>query len=89
MNYLLSTKGDSCITTIYWYKIAGKKFVSNGVKLNILRVLSMISRNRNDGAFVRVTLLSDSDNTGTARAFASSFSEQVLNLLPDYWLVVK
>jgi EpsI family protein len=87
VNYLLSTKGDSCLTTIYWYQTAGTKVVSNGVRQNIQRFMGMIFRNRNDGAFVRITMLSDRDNAGKAKEFASSFSQRVFSLLPGYWPV--
>jgi EpsI family protein len=89
VNYLLSTKGDSSITTIYWYQSTGTKVLSNGIIQNIQRFKDKVFRNRNDGAFVRVTLLSDRDDAGTARAFAATFSERILDLLPSYWPVEK
>ncbi len=53
VNYLLSTKGDSSITMIYWYQSAGTKVLSNGIRQNIQRFKDMIFRNRNDGALSR------------------------------------
>jgi EpsI family protein len=87
VNYLLSTKEDSIITTIYWYQSAGTKVLSNGIKQNIQRFKDKIFRNRNDGAFVRVTLLSEMTDAETAKSVASTFSERILNLLPYYWPV--
>jgi len=49
----------------------------------------MIFRNRNDGAFVRITLLADKKDGGAAKKRAELFAEQVLNLLPNYWPVEK
>ncbi len=89
VNYLFSTKGDSSITTVYWYQSAGKKVLSNGIKQNIQRFRDMIFRNRNDGAFVRVTIISDKENAGAAKVIATSFSERILDLLPTYWPVEK
>ena len=89
VNYLLSTKGDSSITTIYWYQSAGTKVLSNGIRQNIRRFQDMIFRNRNDGAFVRVTLIADKKDAGTAKIRAESFSEQILNVLPNYWPIEK
>jgi EpsI family protein len=89
VNYLLSSKGDTVITTIHWYQSAGSKVISNGISHNTQRFMGMVLRNRNDGAFVRVTLVSDKTDADAARAFAESFALRILNLLPDYWPVEK
>ncbi len=89
VNYLLSSKGDTVITTIHWYQSAGTKVISNGIRHNVQRFFGMILHNRNDGAFVRVTILSGRENAETARKMAESFSLQVLNLLPRFWPVEK
>jgi len=89
VNYLLSTKGDSSITMIYWYQSAGTKVLSNGIRQNIQRFKDMIFRNRNDGALVQITLVADKKDVGAAKKRAESFSEQILNLLPHYWPVEK
>lgn len=89
VNYLLSTKGDLCITTIYWYQTDLTKVLSNGIKQNIQRFLGMVFHNRNDGAFVRITLLSDREDAESAKTIATSFSEQILNILPNYWPIEK
>jgi hypothetical protein len=89
VNYLLSVKGDSCMTTIHWYQSEGTKVLSNGIRQNIHRFNDMIFRNRNDGAFVQVTFIADKEDAGAARKRAESFSEQILNLLPNYWPIEK
>jgi hypothetical protein len=89
VNYLLSVEGDSCMTMIHWYQSAGTKVLSNGIRQNIQRFQDMIFRNRNDGAFVRITLLADKKDAGAAKKRAELFSEQILNLLPNYWPVEK
>ena len=85
VNCLISSKGDTIMTTIHWYQTAGTKVISNGVRHNIQRFLGMILRNRNDGAFVRITVESDRDSAGGARRLAEAFSLRILNLLPKYW----
>jgi len=89
VNYLLSTKDDSSITAIYWYQSSGTKVLSNGIKQNIERFFGMVFRNRNDGAFVRVTLSAGINDADAARKRVESFSEQILTLLPNYWPVEK
>lgn len=87
VNYLLSSKGDTVITTIHWYQSAGTKVISSGIRHNVQRFFGMVFHNRNDGAFVRVTIVSNREDVGAARAVAESFSLQVLNLLPRFWPV--
>ena len=89
VNYLFSTNGDSSITTLYWYQSAGTNVLSNGIRQNIQRFQDMIFRNRNDGAFVRITLLADTKDAAAAKKRAELFSEQILNILPNYWPVEK
>jgi EpsI family protein len=89
VNYLLSSKGDLSMTTIYWYQSASRKVLSNGIRQNIQRFLDMIFHNRNDGAFVRITLNADRKDAGAAKKRAEYFSEQILNLLPNYWSAEK
>jgi EpsI family protein len=89
VRYLLSSKGDLTLTTVYWYQSAGNKVLSDGIRQNIESFFGMVFRNRNDGAYVQVTLISDKEDTEAAKASAKSFSEQILNLLPNYWPVEK
>lgn len=89
VNYLLSTKDDSSITTVYWYQSAGTKVLSSGIKQNINRFFGMVFLNRNDGAFVRITVLSEKGEAEAAKFLATSFSEQILSMLPNYWPVEK
>jgi len=89
VNYLFSTNGDAGISTCYWYQSAGTKVLSSGIKQNIQRFLDKIFHNRNDGAFVRITILSDKEDVETAKKLAESFSERMLNLLPAYWPIEK
>jgi len=87
VNCLLSSKGDMIMTTIHWYQSAGTKVISNGIRHNVQRFFGMVLHNRNDGAFVQVTVVSGRENRETTRKLAESFSLQVLNLLPRYWPV--
>jgi len=89
VNYIYSTKGDSALITIYWYQSARTKVLSSGIKQNVQRFLGMILHNRNDGAFVRVTIDSDKEGAGEAMKLAKSFSERIVELLPSYWPVEK
>jgi EpsI family protein len=87
VRYLLSSKGDTTLTTICWYQSDARKVLSNGIKQNIESFLGRVFRNRNDGAYVQITVLSDQGETEVAKGIAKSFSEHLLDLLPQYWPV--
>ena len=52
---------------------------------NIQRFTGRLFRNRNDGAFVRVSAISDGNRLKQAKFLVQRFSQEVLNLLPEYW----
>jgi EpsI family protein len=85
VNCIISSKDDTIMTTIHWYQTAGTKVISNGIGHNIQRFIGMLLHNRNDGAFVRVTVVADKDAEVAARMLAETFSLRILNLLPEYW----
>jgi|WetSurMetagenome_2_1015567.scaffolds.fasta_scaffold223023_2 EpsI family protein len=87
VNYLLSTKDDLSLTTIYWYQSAGSKVLATGIKQNIQRFLGLVTHNKNDGAFVRITTLCGTEEAKAAMYRAMSFSEEIMDILPNYWPV--
>lgn len=89
VNYLLALKDDLHMNTIYWYQSAGNKVLSNGVKQNLQRFSGLIFENRNDGALIRVTNTSPIEDTQESLSKAILFSQQIMNILPDYWPVEK
>jgi hypothetical protein len=45
--------------------------------------------NRNDGAFIRVSVFGKEEHLKEANSLAKLFAEKVLDLLPDYWPIEK
>jgi CO/xanthine dehydrogenase FAD-binding subunit len=41
--------------------------------------------NRNDGAFIRVSVFGKEEHLKEASLLVKSFAEKVLDLLPEYW----
>ena len=89
VNYILSRKDNVSTVMLHWYQTAGKKVVSTGLNQNIERFKGRILRNRNDGAFVRITVYSASGDIQIPKQKAEQFAQVVLNLLPGYWPVEK
>lgn len=85
VNYILAGKDGSYETVLHWYQVDGDKVISTGIEQNIQRFWGRVLHNRNDGAFVRVTVLSNDQELEAARIRARSFAEQLLALLPRYW----
>ena len=89
VNYVLARKGDVFETVLHWYQSAGTKVLATGIQKNIQRFLGRILKNRNDGAFVRVSVNTDERHIDEANKLAKLFAERVLALLPNYWPVEK
>ena len=85
VNYILVQKGNIYETVLHWYQSAGTKVLDSGFKQNVQRFIERILRNRNDGAFVRISILTDKDGIEGSSLLLKKFAERVLNLLPQYW----
>lgn len=85
INYVLARKGEVYESVLHWYQSAGTKILATGIQQNIERFIGRVFYNRNDGAFVRVSVLADQKGIEEANLLAKSFTEKVLDLLPEYW----
>jgi EpsI family protein len=85
VNYVLARKGEVYESVLHWYQSAGEKVVATGIQQNIQRFIGRVFYNRNDGAFVRVSVLSEQSGIEEANLLAKSFAENILDLLPKYW----
>ena len=87
INYILSKKGNDYQVVFHWYQSAKTKVLSTGVQQNIQRFVGRIMHNRNDGAFVQITVLSDVKRLEKSRSIGLHFAENIIELLPEYWPV--
>lgn len=87
VNYLLAQKGEMYQTMLHWYQSAGDKVLATGLAQNVQRFLGRLLRNRNDGAFIRVSIVSGPQDLKGDLDLARSFAGEVKNLLPRYWPV--
>lgn len=85
INYVLARKGETFETVLHWYQSAGNKVLSTGIQQNIQRFIGRVFYNRNDGAFVRVSVFGKEEYLKEADSLAKSFAEKILDLLPNYW----
>jgi len=85
VNYILARKGETFETVLHWYQSAGTKVLATGIHRNIQRFLGRVFHNRNEGAFVRVSVFSREKQLEEASALTKSFAEELLALLPQYW----
>ena len=89
INYVLARKGEIYESVLHWYQSAGDKVLATGIKQNIQRFIGRVFYNRNDGAFVRVSVLAEQRGIEEANLLAKYFAEKVLDLLPQYWPLEK
>jgi EpsI family protein len=89
INYILARKGETYESVLHWYQSAGNKVLSTGIQQNIERFKGRVFHNRNDGAFLRVSVVTGEKGIEEAKLLAKSFSEKILDLLPHYWPIEK
>lgn len=89
INYILSQKGQQYEAILHWYQSDGTKILDSGIKQNIQRFIGKTLYNKNDGAFVRVSIYTHKEDIHEANSIIVTFAEKVLGLLPQYWPVEK
>lgn len=89
VNYVQARRNGINTVMVHWYQTAGSTVMATGIRQNIERFLGRILRNRNDGAFVRVTTQVPDDRVLDAEAKVADFAGRVLQLLPGYWPIEK
>jgi EpsI family protein len=85
VRHILARRGNSYIVMLYWYQSAGSKVLLTGIQQNIQRFVGKIMHNRNDGAFVRISILTEEYGVERADYLVKSFAKKVVDLLPKYW----
>ncbi len=85
LNYVLARKEDINNIMIHWYQASGSKVLASGVEQNIQRFIGRVLHNRNDGAYVQVSSLSDDSSIAEERERLVEFARRMLMILPDYW----
>ncbi len=85
VNYIQAKTGESYETMLHWYQSDRNKVLRTGFEQNIQRFMGRVLRNRNDGAFVRVSVSSNKSGLTKADKKVRVFAEALLNILPQYW----
>ena len=85
VNYVLAHKGEVHESVLHWYQSAGSKVLATGFQQNIERLKGRAFYNRNDGAFVRVSVVTGDKGIEEANLLVKSFAQEILDLLPSYW----
>jgi EpsI family protein len=85
VHMVIAQMGNTYNTILHWYQSDKNKVLLNGIQQNIQRLIGRILYNRNDGAFVRVSILSQHDGLSLANKDAKLFAEKMLTILPNYW----
>jgi len=89
VNYILSQKDLNYDVVLHWYQSDRDKILATGIQQNIQRFLGRIFHNRNDGAFVRVSVTTDHRHIEESKKLAKFFAQKVLALLSNYWPLEK
>jgi EpsI family protein len=85
VNYMVTKKDDVHLFVLHWYQSEGLKVLDTGMKQNIQRLIGKVLRNKNDGAFVRLSAEAREADLETVKARVVAFSQRILELLPRHW----
>jgi EpsI family protein len=85
VNYIISKKEENYNSMLHWYQSDKKKVLTTGFQQNIQRFIGRVFKNKYDGAFVRISMVSNEGNIENAKRYITEFADQVINLLPEYW----
>lgn len=82
---IVAKKNRSYEVVLHWYQSDRNKVLSSGIEQNIQRFISRITKNRNDGAFIRVSMLSDLEGLEKAQEDVREFTKEILPIIPKHW----
>ena len=85
VNAVVARKGEVYNVMLHWYQSAGTQILATGLQQNLQRFWGRLLYNRNDGAYVQLSSLVDEKDISSAKENLSTFAEQVLVLIPEYW----
>lgn len=89
INYTTTCKGELYNVMLHWYHSAGTKIIDTGIEQNIQRFVNRITKNRNDGAFIQVSMQVQKEQIEKAFSNIKEFAEQIIAVLPEYWPLEK
>lgn len=87
VNLIIAQKGNVYETVLHWYQSNKDKVLASGIQQNFQRFVSRILHNRNDGAFVRISMQSNKNRIEHSFALVKEFAEAILAIIPNYWPV--
>lgn len=85
VNYIISKKDTTFLSMLYWYQSDKTKVMATGIQQNLQRFVGRVLKNKNDGAFVRVTIYSSEHEIEYVKSYLTQFGDAIINILPEYW----
>jgi len=85
LNLVVARKWDTYMVMVHWYHAAGTHILNSGFQQNLQRFKGRLLYNRNDGAYVQISILAKEENIFQAKKRLVGFALEVLELLPHYW----
>ena len=87
LNYVIARNGMSYEVMLHWYQSDGNKVLATGFSQNLQRFFNRLLHNRNDGAYVQVSAITDETGIEGTSAVLQKFTLNILEFLPSYWPV--
>ena len=82
---IVASRDGRFVNLFHWYQTNRTEVAANGIIQNLLRFKNRLLHNRDDGAYVQVTVFSDQGGLINAGRSGLGFASTISQLLPDYW----
>lgn len=82
---LIATRDGAYVTMYHWYLMNSNEVAGSGLSQNVKRFKNRLMNNRDDGAYVQVSVFSNNAGLGRAQQMGLDFAREVNILLPGYW----
>ena len=87
VNLVVAGKDDLQNVMLHWYQTAGSRILATGLQQNIERFKGRLLHNRNDGAYIQVSSLVNTEDIPAIEKKGAEFVQQLMEQLPLYWPV--
>lgn len=87
LNFVRARRDGINSVMLHWYQTAGSTVMATGMRQNIEKMRGRLLHNRNDGAFIQITMQVPDESVVSAEMKIADFAGHILQLLPGYWPV--
>ncbi len=82
---MVAARDGRYVALYHWYQVNKTEVSGSGIRQNLLRFKNRLLHNRDDGAFVQISVFTEAHDLERAKQIGLAFAGKIGRLLPDYW----